>query len=198
MAVPFTQQATEALYLHSKEISDLISTNVSIVGVFGAKGRIEIIEGGLGWRERVYYGTSPNQGHRSRYDQIPAARMENMTMAQYDGGFYSDAVVVNKVDVAEAKGEAALGDLVKDSWLVAKTSAVQAIATALWAGSKATNFPIPLPVMVPNTAKASQAGTARGGISSTDINHKNRSVKIGFDKGNSEMTTPCKQRILFQ
>lgn len=169
MAVPFTQMATEAIYNHSKELSDLISTNVGLIGMLGAKGRIEIINGGLGWRERVYYGTDPNAGHGSRYAQIDTNRLENMTMATYDPAFFRTSIVINHVDRDMAKGEAALGDLVKDSWEIVKTYAVQKIATDLWASSQATaNYPIPLPIMVPATAKGSQTGTTRGGISSTD------------------------------
>ena len=169
MAVPFTQMATEALYNHSKELSDLISTNVGLIGMLGAKGRIEIITGGLGWKERVFYGTDPNAGHGSRYAQIDTNRLENMTMAQYDPAFFRTSIVINHVDRDMAKGDAALGDLVKDSWDIVKTYAVQKIATDLWASSQTNaNYPIPLPIMVPATAKGSQTGTARGGISSTD------------------------------
>lgn len=167
MAVPFTQQATEALYWHSSELSDLMSENIAIVGALAASNKVKIITGGRGWNERVAYGSNPNSGHRSRYTQVPTDRGENMTMAQYDGGFYSSSVVVNKVDVAEAKGEWALGDLVADSWDIAKTDAVQNIGEALWATSKVNaNYPIPLPVFLPQTLPAAQTGTSRGGIDS--------------------------------
>jgi len=167
MAVPFTQRATEAIYQHSKELSDLISENSAIVGVLGARGRIEIITGGLGWRERVFYGTDPNAGHRDRSAQIPTTKMENMTMASYDPALFSTAIVINEVDKSEAQGDAALGDLVKDSWEVAKSYAVKKIAEDLWAASQTnTNYPIPLRIFIPETAKASQTGTDRGGINS--------------------------------
>jgi len=169
MSVPFTQMATEALYYHSKEMADLISSQISIVGVLGARNRIKIITGGLGWRERVFYGTSVNAGHRSPRAAVPTEYGENMTMAQYDPAFYSDAVVVNKVEVAQAKGEHALGDLLEDSWTVSKTYAATKIATDLWASSQAnSNYPIPLRVFIPDTATASQTGTNRGGIDSSD------------------------------
>ena len=89
MAVPFTQMATEALYWHSSELSDLISKNIALVTVLGANGRIVATNGGRGWNERVFYGTDPNAAHRSRYAQVPTERLENMTMAQYDGAFFS-------------------------------------------------------------------------------------------------------------
>ena len=169
MAVPFTQRATEAIYNHSKELADLISENSAIIGVLGARGRIEIITGGLGWRERVYYGTDPNAGHRDRSTQIPTAKLENMTMASFDPAFFSTSIVINHIDKAEVQGDAALGDLVKDSWEVTKAYAVQKIANDLWATSQvSSNYPIPLRIMIPETATASQTGTARGGISSTD------------------------------
>ena len=169
MAVPFTQMATEALYWHSKELTDLISTNIAAVGMLGARNRIKIITGGRGWNERVYYGDDPNAGHGSRYTQIGTQRLENMTMAQYDKAFFRTSVVVNKVDVAEAKGEWALGDLVQDSWEVAKTYAVKKIGQDLWASSQTnSNYPIPIRVFLPDTLPASQTGTTRGGISSTD------------------------------
>ena len=167
MGVPFTQRATEALFIHSKEITDLISENIALVAVLGAKGRIKVITGGLGWKERVFYGTDPNAGHRSRYTQIPTGRLENKTMAQYDPAFFSTSIVINDVDRDEAKGEAALGNMVEESWEVAKSYAVKKIGTDLWASSKASgNHPIPLPILIPATDEASQTGTTRGGIDS--------------------------------
>ena len=169
MAVPFTQRATEAIYNHSKELGDLISSNIALVAALGLSGRIKIITGGLGWRDRVFYGTDPNAGHRSRYTQIPTQRLENMTMAEYDGAFYSTSLVLNQVDIDEVKGDAALGDLVEDSWDVAKTYTVKKIGEDLWAGNKASvNFPIPLQIFVPATDTDNQTGTDRGGISSAD------------------------------
>jgi len=169
MAVPFTQKATEALYIHSKELYDLISEQISLIGVLGSKGRIKMITGGLGWRERVFYGTDPNAGHRSRYTQIPTNRLENMTMASYDGAFFSTTIVINDVDRDEVKGDAALGDLVADSWDIAKTYATKKIGEDLWASSQTnSNYPVPLPVFLPATLPASQTGTDRGGINSAD------------------------------
>lgn len=167
MAVPFTQRATEAIYNHSKELSDLISSNIALVGILGAKGRIQIITGGLGWRERVFYGTDPNAGHGSQYSQVDTNRLENMTMAQYDGAFFRTSLVINAVDKDEAKGDAALGDLVKDSWEIVKAYAVKKIGTDLWASSQAdSNYPIPLPIYIPATLPAAQTGSTRGGIDS--------------------------------
>lgn len=167
MSVPYTKMQTEALYIHSKELYDLISENIALVGVLGDKGRIKIIEGGLGWKERVMYGSDPNAAHGSRYGQIGTERLENMTMATYDPAFFRTSVVINHVDRDQAKGDAALGDLVEDSWAVAKEYAVKKIGTDLWASSQAdSNHPLPIPVLIPETAEASQTGTDRGGIDS--------------------------------
>lgn len=167
MAVPFTQIATEALYATSKDISDLISQQVGLVGVLGAKGRIQVITGGLGWQERVFYGNNSNDGHRSYKAQIPTDLMENMTMAKFDPAHFNTSIVVNKVEVAQAQGESQLGDLVADAKEVAKASAVSNIGSALFASTQVnSNYPIPLPVMIPATLPASQTGVDRGGINS--------------------------------
>jgi hypothetical protein len=195
MSVPYTKMQTEALYIHSKELYDLISTNIALVGVLGSKGRIKIIEGGLGWRERVMYGSDPNAGHGSRYGQIGTDRLENMTMAEYDPAFFRTSLVINHVDRDQAKGEAALGDLIEDSWAVAKNYAVQKIGTDLWASSQAdSNHPIPLPVFLPATDEGSQTGSARGGISSSDnewwrSRHYGTAISdIGSEAGQEEIT----------
>lgn len=167
MAVPFTQMATEAIYNHSKELSDLISSNIAVVAILGSRGRIEGVTGGLGWKERVFYGTDPNAGHGSAYGEIDTNRLENMTMAAYEPAFFRTSLVINHRDRDMAKGDAALGNLVKDCWEIVKAYAVTKIGTDLHASSQATtNYPIPLPVMVPATLPAAQTGTTRGGIDS--------------------------------
>lgn len=167
MALPFTQRATNALYAHSKGLADNISKRVAIVGVLGASGRIQIIEGGQGWNERILYGESTNADHRSWRAPVTIDDPQYKTMAQYNGAYFSDSVVINHVERDEAKGEWGLGNVVEEAWQRFNVTAVSQIGAALMASTQATDYdPIPLPVYLPATLPASQTGTDRGGINS--------------------------------
>jgi len=167
MGVPFTQRATDALYAHERQLADDISTRVAIVGVLGAAGRIQIIEGGQGWNERILYAESSNAGHRSWRSSVAVDNPDYKTMASYDGAFYSDSVVINQVERDEAKGEWGLGNVVEEAWQRARITAVSQIGSVLFATTKASAYhPISLPLMLPATLPASQTGSTRGGIDS--------------------------------
>lgn len=145
-------------------ISNELKRNDGIVGVFGAKNRIQIVDGGDLFEERVEYQENTNFGHRTKFAQIPTAQQDNWLTAKYGQATLSGAAVLNDIENAQNRGEFAISSMIEAMIDNATNTSVRQVADALRAATPGNNDPESIQSMVEATAFGSQTSTT-GGLS---------------------------------
>lgn len=150
---------TTTLDRYSPKISNELARNDGIVAVFGANGRIKVVDGGERAIETLDVTENTNIGFRSMYSDIPTARQDTRKQAKYAWATIDGAVAINSIEKAMNAGEAKIYDMVEAEVINAKNTLVRKVADALRAASPDANSPESIVTIIPDTATASQTTT---------------------------------------
>ena len=162
MAVGVTRNTRVASFVIEKalpKISNELARNDGIVAVLGAKGKIQTVNGGDLFEERVEYQENSNTAFRDKFAQIPTAQQDNWLTAKYGQAVLSGSCVVNQVELAQASGEYQISNLLDAIVENAKRTYVRKVADALRAASPAATDPESIRSFISTTAFGAQTGT---------------------------------------
>ena len=204
MAVPFTRLASQTLDNYELELNDALKRDDGIIGVFGAKGKIQFeTGGGENFRVRLLYGQNTNVAFRGKNIQIPTVDDEGFTVASVPQPVISGSIVINQVerDQVAPQGKWAIGRLVEDKKMQFKSTWVQVWADALRVAApvaatgpysllpSATSGTIHgiLSPVVPASAAGTTAGISRADNDWWRNQYTNASIDISTEAGRAQL-----------
>lgn len=155
---------TTTLQRYGSAISNEIKRNDSVVEIFGAKERIEVVTGGNRAFEILDTQENPNFAFRSMYANSAKQRSETRLTAKYGWATIDGIVALNRVEQAMNAGSSKIFDIAEADITNAKNTIIRKIADALRATTPGANDPESVLTIIPDTALASQT-TSTGELS---------------------------------
>lgn len=159
-----TRVLSTTLQRYGASISNEIKRNDSVVEVFGAKERIEVVTGGNRAFEVLDTQENPNFAFRSMYVNSAKARSETRLIAKYGWATIDGIVAINRVEQAMNAGSSKIFDIAQADIENAKNTIIRKVADALRATTPGANDPESVVSIIPDTATASQT-TSTGELS---------------------------------
>lgn len=170
MAVGVSRAARISAFVIEKavpRISNEIKRNDGVVAVYGAKGRIHMVDGGDLFEERVEMAENSNFAFRAKDAQISTNAQSNWLTAKFGQAVLSGALVINEVEEAQNQSKFAISKMIEGMYQNCKNTIIRQVADALRASSPTNLDPESIPSMCPATAFGSQTGTF-GNLSRSD------------------------------
>ncbi len=155
---------TTTLDRYSDVISNDLKRNEAVVAMFGANGRIKVVEGGVRAIETIDNVENPNFQFRNPTAAIDTNENDSRVQAKYAWATLDGAVNLNLVKLAQNAGSSQIYDLAEAELENANNTVLRKVADALRAATPGVVDPESIISMIPDTAQASQA-TSTGELS---------------------------------
>lgn len=176
---------TTTLDRYSPKISNELARNDGVVAVFGARGRIEVVNGGQRAIETLDKSENTNFDFRSIYSDVPTARQDSREEAKYAWATIDGAVTINDVEKAMNQGPTQIHNLLNAEVQNAKNTIVRKVADALRESSPGADEPESVLTIIENNAAASQTGSPGGISKATNTWWRNQYSNTAMDLSSS-------------
>lgn len=143
---------------YAPKISNEIARNDGVIAVFGLRGGIKVVTGGLRAIETLDTSENTNFGFRPYTQNIPTTKQDTRREAKYTWATINGAVTVPDVEVAMNAGPYVIHKFIAAELTNAKRTLIRLVAAALRAATPGTNDPESIPTLCPATAFGSQTG----------------------------------------